>query len=81
MLSGFQVSTSPTLDFAEFDAFATAMGCNQTAGPLRLHCLRKVPACTIRNYTNGPNIGRFTYGVDGYVFYPAQEEVFMSLVA
>jgi carboxylesterase type B len=69
MLSGFQVSTSPTLDFAEFDAFATAMGCNQTAGPLRLHCLRKVPACTIRNYTNGPNIGRFTYGVDGVTAY------------
>ena len=81
MLSGFQASTSPKLDFKEFDAFAIAMNCTKSPGPRRLHCLRKVPASTIRNYTNGPNIGRFTYGVDKYVLHPAQEEVFTSLVA
>ncbi|KAH9994629.1 Alpha/Beta hydrolase protein [Russula vinacea] len=69
MLSGFQASTSPKLDFKEFDAFAIAMNCTKSPGPRRLHCLRKVPASTIRNYTNGPNIGRFTYGVDNVTAY------------
>ncbi|KAH9994628.1 Carboxylesterase [Russula vinacea] len=70
LLSGFAVSTSPTPDFSKFDAFATAMNCNQTAGPRRLHCLRTVPACTIRNYTNGPHSsGRFNYMVDDLTAY------------
>jgi carboxylesterase type B len=69
LLSGFQVSTSPTPDFSKFNAFATAMNCTQTPGPLRLHCLRKIPACTIRNYTNGPHSGRFNYRVDNLTAY------------
>jgi hypothetical protein len=80
MLSGVRVSTSPTLNFLNFDAFATAMGCTQTPGPLRLHCLRNVSASTIRAYTNGPHSGLFIPGVDKYAFYLAQEEVLMALV-
>jgi len=66
MLSGFQVSTSPEPDFSNFDAFATAMGCGtQSPGLQRLQCLRDVDAFTIRNYTNGPDIGQFrSYVVD-----------------
>jgi carboxylesterase type B len=70
MLSGVLVSTSPVLNFSIFDAFATAMGCEQPPGPERLQCLRKVPASTIRAYTNGPNSGLFTPGVDKCAFYP-----------
>jgi len=64
MLSAVQVSTSPTLNFSNFDAFATAMGCEQSPGPLRLQCLRIVPASTIRKYMNGPNSVSFFPGVD-----------------
>ena len=81
MLSGEKVSTSPVLNFSIFDAFAAAMGCGKPPGPERLQCLRNVPASTIRAYTNGPNSGLFTPGVDKYVFYPTQEEVLISLVA
>jgi hypothetical protein len=81
MLSGVQVSTSPTLNFSNFDAFATAMGCTQSPGPLRLRCLRNVPASPIRAYTNGPRSGLFTPGVDKYASYPTQEEVLMTLIA
>jgi carboxylesterase type B len=81
MLSGAIVSTSPVLNFSNFDAFATAMGCGQPPGPQRLQCLRNVPASTIRAYTNGPNSGLFASRVDKYAFYPTQEEVLMSLVA
>jgi len=81
MLSGVQVSTSPVLNFSVFDAFATAMGCGQPPGSQRLQCLRNVPASTIRTYTNGPDSGSFTPGVDKYAFYPTQEDVLMSLAA
>ncbi|KAI0300093.1 Carboxylesterase [Multifurca ochricompacta] len=64
MLSGVQVSTSPHLNFSNFNALATALGCMQPPGPQRLQCLRNVPASTIRSYTNGPNSGGFTPGVD-----------------
>jgi carboxylesterase type B len=81
MLSSEKVSASPVLNFSIFDAFATAMGCGQSPGPERLQCLRNVPASTIRAYTNGPNSGAFTAGVDKYAFCPTQEEVLMSSVA
>jgi carboxylesterase 2 len=81
MLSGVQVSTSPVLKFSIFDAFATAMGCGKHPGPKRLHCLRNVPASTIRAYTNGPKSGSFIPRVDKYVFYLTQEDVLTSLVA
>jgi hypothetical protein len=80
MLSGVLGSLSPILNFSNFDEFATAMGCNQPPGALRLQCLRNIPASTIRNYTNGPDTGLFTVGVDKFVLYPAGEEVLMSLV-
>ena len=81
MLSGVRVSTSPVLNFSNFDTFAAAMGCGQQPGPQRLQCLRKVPASTIRAYTNGPDSAQFTPGVDKYAFYITQEEVLMSLAA
>jgi hypothetical protein len=81
MLSGALVPTFPALNFSNFDAFATAMGCTQSPGPLRLRCLRNVPASTIRAYTNGPRSGQFTPRVDKYALYPPQEEVLMTLVA
>ena len=81
MLSGEKVSTSPVLNFSIFDAFATAMGCGNPPGPERLQCLRNVPASTIRAYTNGPNSGPFTPGVDKYAFYLTREELLMSLIA
>jgi hypothetical protein len=80
MLSGVQVSTPTILNFSNFDGFATAMGCTQSPGPLRLQCLRNIPASTIRNYTNGPDSGLFTTGVDKFVFYRAGWEVLMSLI-
>jgi hypothetical protein len=86
MLSGAEVSRSPKPKFSNFDAFATAMGCTQSPGPLRLQCLRSVSASTIRNYTNGPDSGQFsTFVVDKYAFllYPAipvQEEVLILLL-
>jgi hypothetical protein len=61
----------------ELRRFATAMGCTQSPGPLRLQCLRDIPVSTIRSYTNGPQSGLFTPGVDKFVFYPAFEEVLM----
>ncbi|KAI0278329.1 Alpha/Beta hydrolase protein [Russula aff. rugulosa BPL654] len=64
MLSGARVSTLPALNFTIFDAFATAMGCGQAPGPQRLQCLRNVSASTIRAYTNGPDSGLFTQGID-----------------
>ncbi|KAH9960622.1 Carboxylesterase, partial [Russula dissimulans] len=64
MLSGLQVSTFPKLNFSNFDAFATAVGCKVPSGPLRLQCLRNVPASTIHAYTNNPNTSLFTPGVD-----------------
>jgi hypothetical protein len=80
MLSGVQVSTSPILNFSNFNGFAIAMGCTQPPGPLRLQCLRNIPASTIRNYTNGPNSGPFAVGVDKFVFYPTGEGVLTSLL-
>ena len=79
MLSLAQVSTPPELnisnfnafaaaDFSYFNAFATAVGCTQVPGTSRLQCLRNVSASTIRAYTNGPQSGSFTPGVDKYVF-------------
>jgi carboxylesterase type B len=69
MLSGAKVSTSPALNFSIFDAFATAVGCAQQPGQERLQCLRNVPASTIRAYTNGPNSGEFTPGVDNITYF------------
>ena len=77
MLSGVRISTSPELDFSNFNAFATAVGCNQTAGSGRLQCLRNVPASTIRAYTNGPDSNLFVPGIDKHVFYSACQEAFM----
>ena len=71
MLSGAQVSTSRKLNFSSFDAFATAMGCEQSPGLLRLQCLRDVPAPTIRKYMNGPHGGKFSYVIDKYAFDPS----------
>ena len=73
MLSGFQVSTLPELDFKKFKAFAAAVGCTQDPGPSRLQFLRNVSESTIRAYINGTKIS-FTPGVDKYVFYSACEE-------
>jgi len=54
--------------FAAFDQFAVGVGCNQTAGPERLSCLRAVPAATIRNLTNGVGAGlKFDFIVDKQV--------------
>jgi len=78
MLSGVQVSTSPALNFSNFDGFATTMGCAQPPGPQRLGCLRNIPASTIRNYTNGPNSGLFTPGVDKSVFHPSGNRILIS---
>jgi len=69
ILSGAQVSVFPMLNFSNFDVFATAMGCTQPPGPPRLHCLRNISASVIRNYTNGPNSGPFTPGVDNVTFF------------
>jgi carboxylesterase type B len=82
MLSGVQtaIMTPRIVNFSNFDGFATAMGCTQPPGPLRLQCLRDIPASTIRNYTNGPDSGLFTPGVDKLVFYPTSEEMLTSLV-
>ncbi|KAI0251013.1 Alpha/Beta hydrolase protein, partial [Lactifluus subvellereus] len=77
MLSGVRVSTPPELDFSNFNAFATAVGCTQAPGSGRLQCLRNVPASTIRTYTNGPSSSLFVPGVDKHVFYSACEEAFM----
>ncbi|KAF7306523.1 Carboxylic ester hydrolase [Mycena indigotica] len=52
MLSGAQVSFSPTPSFNNFNAFASAVGCGRTPGATRLACLRKVSTATIRSYTN-----------------------------
>ena len=81
MLSGVQVSTSPALNFSNFDGFATAMGCAQPPGQQRLDCLRNVPASTIHNYTNGPSSGQFAPGVDKSVSHPASKGILISFVA
>jgi hypothetical protein len=81
MLSGFQVSTSPTPDFSVFNEFAKGMNCTESPGSQRLQCLRNVSASTIRDYTNGPDGGIFrNYLIDKYVFYPTEDKLFMSLV-
>ncbi|KAH9991972.1 Alpha/Beta hydrolase protein [Russula compacta] len=69
MLSGVQYSTFPELDCSIFDAFAAAVGCTQQPGTVRLQCLRNVPASTIRAYTNGPNSGPFSPGVDNVTIF------------
>ena len=74
MLSGFQVSTLPELDFSKFNALATAVGCTQDPGPSRLQCLRNVNASTIHAYTDSSSRS-FTPGVDKYVFYYVCEEM------
>ena len=79
MLSGVEVSKSETADFSSFKKFATAMGCTESHAPLQLRCLRNVSASTIRNYTNGPDSVTFSYEVDKYVFYSAQEDMLISL--
>ncbi|KAJ7625787.1 Carboxylesterase [Roridomyces roridus] len=59
LLSGVPVSSPVTPSFTSFNGFATAVGCSQSPGPARLECLRRVPALTIRNFTNGPLSGSF----------------------
>ncbi|KAJ6556578.1 Alpha/Beta hydrolase protein [Mycena vulgaris] len=69
MLSGAPTSSSPTPSFASFDGFAAAVGCSQTPGPARLNCLKRVPAATIRNFTNGPLSGSFGPLVDNFTVF------------
>ncbi|KAH9960620.1 Alpha/Beta hydrolase protein [Russula dissimulans] len=64
VLSGVRLSTLPELNFSNFDAFASAVGCKMRPGPLRLQCLRGVSASAIHAYTNGPNSGLFVPGAD-----------------
>ncbi|KAJ7217313.1 Carboxylesterase [Mycena pura] len=64
LLSGVPVSSSPIPSFSSFDGFANSVGCNQAPGLTRLNCLKKVPAATIRNFTNGPLSGAFGPVVD-----------------
>ena len=64
MFSGVKTSASPVPNFANFQAFATAMGCSQSPGPDRLDCLRQIPASTIRNYTNSNPLVTFVPHVD-----------------
>lgn len=64
MLSGAQPSTNPNPSFTAFNNFAVAVGCKQAPGSARLACLKKVSTSVIRNYTNGPSSGAFTYIVD-----------------
>jgi carboxylesterase 2 len=81
MLSGAKTSASPVPNFALFEGFATAMGCSQSPGPERLDCLRKVPASTIRNFTNTNPLDSFVPQVDKYVFAlsaSGTDEVLMS---
>jgi carboxylesterase type B len=81
MLSGVDISSSTKLKPSTFDAFAIAMGCTQKTGPLRLQCLRKVPASTIRKYTNKLSSRTFSHVVDKYAFYSDKEdEVLITLV-
>ncbi|KAJ7160292.1 Alpha/Beta hydrolase protein [Mycena filopes] len=64
MLSGAQVSMSPTPSFAAFNNFSTAVGCTQAPGPARLACLKRVPAAAIQNFTDGFTTGSFSPVVD-----------------
>jgi carboxylesterase type B len=78
MLSGVMTSTSPVPNFAPFEGFATAMRCSQSPGPERLDYLRKVPAHTIRHYTNANPLISFDPQVDKYVFaLSGAEEILM----
>ncbi|KAJ7167063.1 Carboxylesterase [Mycena filopes] len=69
MISGAVESTSPTPSFAAFNAMASAVGCTQAAGATRLACLKKVPAATIRAYTNSASSGTWTASVDGVTLF------------
>ncbi|KAF5349355.1 hypothetical protein D9758_011780 [Tetrapyrgos nigripes] len=54
LFSGAAPDLLPTPSFATFNQVAAVVGCNQTAGPTRLVCLKSVPAATIRAFINGP---------------------------
>ena len=65
MESGAANSMSTTPSFASFDGMAKAVGCNQSPGPVRLDCLRKVPAGVIHAWANGPDGLSFLPVVNG----------------
>ncbi|KAI0062562.1 alpha/beta-hydrolase [Artomyces pyxidatus] len=69
MMSAEDTSTLPTPDFDAFNSFANSSGCMQAPGASRLDCLKKVPAATIHNYTNGPLSGSFNPVVDNFTLY------------
>lgn len=52
MFSGAVTYRSPVANYTPFDQFAKAVNCTQPPGPLRLVCLKKVPAGLISNLTN-----------------------------
>ncbi|KAJ7124805.1 Carboxylesterase [Mycena crocata] len=69
MLSAVDVSASPVPNFAPFNNFSAAVGCNQAPGPARLACLKLVPASVIRNFTNGPTSSPFAPVVDNVTMF------------
>ena len=53
--SVFLVEVTPTTNEQAWTAFATAVGCKESAGVQRLECLKQVPASIIHGFFNGPN--------------------------
>ncbi|KAJ7492897.1 Alpha/Beta hydrolase protein [Mycena latifolia] len=66
MLSGADVSVSPTPNFTLFNNFAAAVGCPQDPGPVRL---KQVPASDIRSFVNGPTSGLFQPLIDEVIIF------------
>ncbi|KAJ7139650.1 Alpha/Beta hydrolase protein [Mycena epipterygia] len=82
MLSGAVVSMSPIPSFTSFNNFSASVGCGQLPGAARLACLKKVPAATIRSFTNGPTSGAFEPLVDDItVFSDPLERIRTGLTA
>ncbi|KAJ7868620.1 Alpha/Beta hydrolase protein [Mycena olivaceomarginata] len=69
MLSSTVESTSPTPSFVNFNAMASAVGCEQSPGAARLACLKQVPASTIRTFTNGASSGTWGSLVDNVTLF------------
>ncbi|KAJ7863795.1 Alpha/Beta hydrolase protein [Mycena olivaceomarginata] len=69
MLSGTVESTSPTPSFVNFNAMASAVGCEQSPGAARLACLKQVPASAIRAFTNGASSGTWGGLVDNVTLF------------
>ena len=61
--SAFLVETTATTNETAWTAFATAVGCAQPAGKLRLECLKNVPGSTIHDFLNGPTAPPMFFGV------------------